>query len=138
MLVTKISVVAWASAIAAAPTMVFPAPQGSTTTPEPPCQKESAACRWYGRSSQPVWSRLDRVRLAVDVAGQVLGRPAELEQHLLQVAALGRVHHDGVLVDRAPTTALDLGAAQHLVSTGAVGADQDQAVRGCFSIRSRP
>src|SRR3712207_6875841 len=34
-LVTRISVVALASAIAAAPTSVLPAPQGSTTTPEP-------------------------------------------------------------------------------------------------------
>ena len=45
-LVTRISVVAWACAIAAAPTSVFPAPHGSTTTPEPPCQNDSAASRW--------------------------------------------------------------------------------------------
>ena len=45
-LVTRISVVALACAIAAAPTSVLPAPQGSTTTPEPPCQKESAAISW--------------------------------------------------------------------------------------------
>ncbi len=45
-LVTRISVVAWAVAIAAAPTIVLPAPQGSTTTPEPPCQNDSAASRW--------------------------------------------------------------------------------------------
>ena len=45
-LVTRISVVAWACAIAAAPTRVLPAPQGSTTTPEPPCQNESAASCW--------------------------------------------------------------------------------------------
>ena len=44
--VTKIKVVALASAIAAAPTMVFPAPQGKTITPEPPCQKPSAAIFW--------------------------------------------------------------------------------------------
>ena len=41
--VTKIKVVAFACAIAAAPTIVFPAPHGRTTTPEPPCQKPSAA-----------------------------------------------------------------------------------------------
>ena len=34
---------------------------------------------------------VDGVRLAVDVAGLVLGRPADLEQLLLEVAALGRV-----------------------------------------------
>ena len=45
-LVTRISVVAPALAMAAAPTMVLPAPQGSTTTPEPPAQNESAAICW--------------------------------------------------------------------------------------------
>ena len=45
-LVTRMSVVAFASAIAAAPTSVLPAPHGSTTTPDPPCQKDSAASRW--------------------------------------------------------------------------------------------
>ena len=45
-LVTRISVVAPARAIAAAPTIVFPAPQGSTTTPDPPCQKPSTASCW--------------------------------------------------------------------------------------------
>ena len=45
-LVTRIKVVALASAIAAAPTSVLPAPHGSTMTPEPPCQKESVASRW--------------------------------------------------------------------------------------------
>ena len=43
---TRISVVAPALAIAAAPTSVLPAPQGSTTTPEPPSQNESAAISW--------------------------------------------------------------------------------------------
>ena len=42
-LVTKINVVAWMRAMAAAPTIVLPAPHGSTTTPEPPWKKESAA-----------------------------------------------------------------------------------------------
>lgn len=42
--VTRISVVAFACAIAPAPTSVLPAPHGRTTTPEPPCQKPSTAC----------------------------------------------------------------------------------------------
>ena len=46
MLVTRISVVALAFAIAAAPTSVLPAPHGSTTTPEPPDQNESVAICW--------------------------------------------------------------------------------------------
>ncbi len=41
--VTRINVVAFALAIAAAPTIVLPAPQGRTTTPDPPAQNESAA-----------------------------------------------------------------------------------------------
>ena len=44
--VTRISVVAFAFAIAAAPTSVLPAPQGSTTTPEPPSKNPSTAWRW--------------------------------------------------------------------------------------------
>jgi hypothetical protein len=52
-LVTRISVVVELVAIAAAPTRVLPAPQGSTTTPLPPAQKFSVASRWYGRSVQP-------------------------------------------------------------------------------------
>ena len=39
------------------------------------------------------------MRFAVHVPGQVLGRPAELEQRLLEPAALGRVYRDGVRVD---------------------------------------
>jgi hypothetical protein len=38
------------------------------------------------------------VRLPVDVAGEVLGRPADLEQLLLELATLRRVHQDGVVV----------------------------------------
>ena len=45
-LVTRIRVVALAWAIAPAPTRVLPAPQGRTTTPEPPCQNPSTACCW--------------------------------------------------------------------------------------------
>ena len=91
---TRISVVALACAIAAAPTSVLPAPQGSTTTPEPPCQKPSTASLLVGPQRPAVLVEVDRVRLAVDVAGEVLGRPAELEQLLLEVAALGGVHDD--------------------------------------------
>ena len=54
-LVTKIRVLAFTSAIIAAPTMVLPAPQGSTTTPEPPSSNLSAASRWYPRSDQFCW-----------------------------------------------------------------------------------
>ncbi len=52
-LVTRISVVRCIAAIAPAPTRVLPAPQGRTTTPEPPWRKPSTASVWYGRSCQP-------------------------------------------------------------------------------------
>ena len=44
--VTRISVVADALAIAAAPTSVLPAPHGNTTTPDPPSQNDSVAISW--------------------------------------------------------------------------------------------
>ncbi|GAP54875.1 hypothetical protein AHiyo6_14400 [Arthrobacter sp. Hiyo6] len=53
-LVTRMRAVVELVAIAAAPTRVLPAPQGSTTTPLPPAQKFSVASFWYGRSFQPV------------------------------------------------------------------------------------
>ena len=56
-LVTRMRVVVFVSAMAPAPTSVFPAPQGRTTTPDPPSRKVSTACRWYGRSSHPVSAR---------------------------------------------------------------------------------
>jgi hypothetical protein len=70
------------------------------------------------------------VRLAVDVAGEVLGRPAELEQRLLEVAALGGVHHDGVPVVTEPLAEhpLDALGSQHLLEHGPVGGDQHQPV----------
>ena len=45
-LVTRMSVVVELLAMEAAPTRVLPAPQGSTTTPEPPAQKLSTASLW--------------------------------------------------------------------------------------------
>ena len=44
-LVTRMSVVQRAKLMAVAPTTVLPAPQGNTTTPDPPSQKDSAAIR---------------------------------------------------------------------------------------------
>ena len=68
------------------------------------------------------------MRLAVDVAGEVLGGPADLEQHLLDAAALAGVHDDGVVVDAGAEHRGDLLVAQHLLEHRAVEADQDQAV----------
>ncbi len=73
---------------------------------------------------------VDRVRLAVDVPGEVLRRPAELEQRLLEVAALGGVHRDGVVVDAVAEHARDPLGAQHLLQHRPVVRDQHQAVHG--------
>ena len=78
------------------------------------------------------------MRLAVDVAGQILGGPADLEQHLLDAAALAGVHDDGVVVDAGAEHRGDLLVAQHLLEHRAVQADQRQAVRRVFTSCSRP
>ena len=45
-LATRTSAVVELLAMTAAPTRVLPAPQGRTTTPDPPAQKPSTASRW--------------------------------------------------------------------------------------------
>src|SRR4029450_12178081 len=82
-LVTRISVVALAVAIAAAPTRVLPAPPGSSTTPPPPRPEALARLALVGPQGPAVLGQRDLVRLAVDVTREVLGWPAELEQRLL-------------------------------------------------------
>ncbi len=71
---------------------------------------------------------LDRVRLAVDVAGEVLGRPADLEQRLLEPAALGRVDEHRVVVDALAEHRRDLLLPQDLFEHRAVERDEDEAV----------
>ena len=75
-----------------------------------------------------VLEQVDLVRLAVDVAREVLGRPAELEQHLLEVAALGRVDDDVGRVDAGAEQAGGALGADHLDQHRRVERVQDQAV----------
>ncbi len=84
--------------------------------------------RLVGAQAPAVLGQLDRVRLAVHVAGEVLGGPAELEQHLLDLAALRGVHDHGVRVDPVADQRHDLLGAQHLLQHRAVGGGQHQAV----------
>ena len=74
--------------------------------------------------------QLDRVLLAVDVAGEVLGRPAELEQHLLEVA---RARWGGRRRSSRVVPGADqrhhLLAPQHLLQHRDVERAQHQAVR---------
>jgi hypothetical protein len=69
-----------------------------------------------------VFGQGDRVRLAVHVTGEILRRPAELEQRLLEPPALGRVDGERVVVDPG---------AQHPGQLLALGdLDQDDPVQG--------
>ena len=72
----------------------------------------------------------DGVGLAVDVAGQVLGRPAQLDEHLLEVAALRGVDDDVGLSEPGPQQALGALGAHDLLQDRHVGGVQDQAVGG--------
>ncbi|MPM77988.1 hypothetical protein SDC9_124998 [bioreactor metagenome] len=65
---------------------------------------------------------------AVDVAGKILRRPAELEQHLLQVPAFGRVDRDRVGVDDLAEHPRHLLGPGHFGEHRGVGGDQHQAV----------
>ena len=68
--------------------------------------------------------------LAVDVAGQVLGRPAQLDEYLLEVTALGGVDDDVGLPEPRPQQALGALGAHDLLQDRHVGGVQDQAVGG--------
>ena len=68
------------------------------------------------------------MRLAVDVTGEVLGRPAELEQRLLEVAALEACTTHGVVVDARTEHRRDPLGAQHLLEHGPVAAGEHQTV----------
>jgi hypothetical protein len=82
-----------------------------------------------GPQRPAVLDQVDLVRLAVDVPGQVLGRPAELEQPLLEPPALGRVHDDRVLVDQVAEHPGELLALGDLDQHRAVERLEHQAVR---------
>ena len=66
--------------------------------------------------------------LAVDVPGEVLGRPAELEQRLLEVAALAGVDGHGLGLDPLTDHPGDLLGADDLLEHRAVDAAQHQPV----------
>ena len=72
----------------------------------------------------------DRVGLAIDVAGQIFGRPADLEQHLFDPAPLAGVNQDGVVIDARAQHRGDLLIAQHLREDRAVQTEQAEAVGG--------
>ena len=81
-----------------------------------------------GPQRPTVLGEVDPVGLTVHVAGLVLGRPAHLEQLLLEVATLGGVHEHAVLVDAGADQGLDLPVPQDLLEHRPVGRAQQEAV----------
>ena len=111
------------TAIAPAPTIVFPAPQGSTTTPEPSCEERvDGSMLDSGRYASTSWASWNLVRGTRCVAGEVLGRPADLQQFLLDLAARPGVDDVGVGVRMTDEQRLDALVVRHLREHGRVGA----------------
>ena len=81
-----------------------------------------------GAQLPTLFAQRDGVSLAVDVPGEVLSRPPELEKDLLEMTALGRVDDDSLVVDARADEWLHLLAAQHLLEHGAVERLKDEAV----------
>ena len=69
----------------------------------------------------------DRMGLAIDVAGEILGRPAGLEEGLFKAAALGGRDGDRVLVD-ASTEEFSGSAAGKFFQDGRIVGLEDEAV----------
>ena len=72
--------------------------------------------------------QLDLVGFAVDVPGEVLGRPAHLQQDLLETAALGGMNDDRVVVHPGAQHRRHLLVTHDLDQHRAVEADQGQSV----------
>ena len=72
----------------------------------------------------------DRMPLAIDVASDVLGGPTELDERLLEVPALARVHDDRRGVNPGPEQGGHLLAAQHFLEDGLVEGLENETVDG--------
>ena len=75
-----------------------------------------------------VFNEFDWVGLAVDVSGEVLCRPADLVQLLLEPAALGGRDCHGVVIDPCAQHPADLLVAGNLLQDCRLGRFQDQPV----------
>ncbi|SGH47220.1 Uncharacterised protein [Mycobacterium tuberculosis] len=68
------------------------------------------------------------MRFTIDVAGEILCGPTDLEQQLLDPAAFAGVDDDGVVIDAGAKHRRDLLVAQHFLKHRAVQAHQRQAM----------
>src|SRR5208282_2218746 len=72
--------------------------------------------RFHWRPATVLVTRISVVALAfdiaVDISGQILRGPADLEQHLFDPAALAGVHDNGVVIDSRAQHRRDLLVAQ--------------------------
>ncbi|GAP54876.1 hypothetical protein AHiyo6_14410 [Arthrobacter sp. Hiyo6] len=68
------------------------------------------------------------MRSSVNVAGEVLSRPADLEQQLLQLAPLGGMHHDGLGINAWAQQGLNFLRAADFLKHGVVIGAHHQSV----------
>ena len=136
--VTRIRVVVPDRAIAPAPTSVLPAPQGSTTTPDPPCQNPSTASAWYGRSAQPSErSAIGCFSPSTYPAWSSAGQPSLSSTCLRFPRSLGWTATVSTST-RAPTSGVTFLLRSTSSSTGTSSACRTSPCTGCFSSCSRP
>src|ERR1700738_1398047 len=128
-LVTRISVVALAFAMGAAPTKVLARPPAWQHHHARSAGPERLGGHLLIVAQMPaVLSQGDRMCLAVDISGQIFSGPADLEHHLFDPAPLAGMDDDGVVVDPRTQHRRDLLVAQHFLEHGAVKTDQRHAV----------
>jgi hypothetical protein len=119
-----------AVAIAPAPTSVLPGAAGQHDDARAAVPEALDGLLLVRAQRPAVLVQVDRVRLAVHVTGQVLGGPAQLEQRLLDLPALGGVDDHRVRVDTGADQRLNFFDRRISSSTGSVAGLQDQAVGG--------
>ena len=130
--------VACASAIAAAPTRVLPAPQGRTTTPEPPSQNDWAASFWYSRSVQSVSSSaIACASPSTYPAQSSAGQPSLSSACLRLPRSLGWTATESASI-RTPSMPATFLLRVTSSKTGRSVVESTSPWTGCLSSRSRP
>ncbi len=110
--------------------MVLPAPHGKHDDTGAAVPEALDRFELVGPDRPAVLVQRDRMRLAIDVTGEVFGRPAELEQYLLEVTSLARMNDDSVVIKTDADHGRNLRAAQHFLEDRAIDRTQHEPVRG--------